>query len=750
MRSVSLFFLASFAIGLLLAKDMSGYHGVLISLILSLSSLAFLRRFLGPRQRLIVALSFFLLGSGLLRFTLWQHALPGTLTGGEVQLVGRVAGEVTATLYHTRLVLHAEEPGRGKVRVTLPRSGAEHLGPGDRVLVAGTLMPVRGATNPHGWDGRSYWHGRGVYWELRGGELLRHAGARRIPLGVAWQQRLDQTLDSSLPEQHQGLMRALLMGDRSQLDVTLYEQARRAGIAHLFAVSGLHVGMVGAVAAQLVATLGAKAASLAMGTLAILGYGVLCGPSPSIVRAGLMYLMGWIIRPVCQRETLTVSLCLSAFIMLLIWPTWLFTVGFQLSFGAVLGIALWGQPLQKCLSRFPRGIRQVMATTIAVQLMTIPVLAAHFGEVSFSGLVVNPVAMPLALLGVVGGLAVAMAGVLSPFMAWLGGRLLSIVLVGLTACAQLGSRLPLSAVPMYGLSIPQIALYYGAIMVFFSRLPHRRYLVSVLVLAFLLWPQLVMERGLEVIFFDVGHGDAILFRVIGGPILLVDTGRGGLMPAAEYSIIPYLKAVGARHIDVLAITHAHDDHYGGARSILEVFSCQLLLFSAQSGVLDWPPGSLKEAVLKGGGQLHEATAGDCLRLGPLEVEVLHPPRGYGGDENDSSLVLQVRYASWSALLTGDISVRVEEELVRAGAPLASEVLKVAHHGSSTSSGWLFLRSNGAQHAVIQSGDRFGHPDPTVVDRLERSGMWVWRTDQQGAIIMRVGRRGYDVYGFSSP
>lgn len=750
MRSVPLILLACFITGLFLARHLPGATDFMVTWTVCLASVLLVSHRFSRRLCVLMALCLCLLGLGYLRLSLWQSALPGTLSAGHIELVGRIEGDVTSTLYSTRMLLAAERPASGKVRVTLRRSGEVRLDSGDRVMVSGQLVPVAGPTNPHGWDGRLYWYARGVYWELREAVLLRHAPNPRRPLAVTVRRRLEESLELCLPAHQVGLMRALLLGDRSGLHPALYQQARRAGIAHLFAVSGLHVGMVGAAAAQLAVGMGAKGCSLAVGMVAILGYGAICGASPSIVRSGSMYLSGWLLRPIYKENALLISLCLSAFLILLLWPGWLASVGFQLSFGAVLGIVLWAGHLEQWLSFLPRRAAQTIAVTTAVQLMTTPAVAYHFGEVSFSGLLVNPVAMPLALVGVMGGLMVALCGVFLPLLGALGGRMVSLILTALSACAQLGSRLPFSAVPVRMWSAPEFVLYFAALGLLFSRLAYRRYLAAILVALLLIWPHLTPQTGMEVIFFDVGHGDAILFRVEGGPTLLVDTGPGGPSPAAHYSIIPYLRALGVGHIDVLAITHAHDDHYGGAQAILEQIPCRLFIYSAQTSVCEWPPLTLKELVRQGGGKVQEAVTGHRLRLGPLDVEVLHPPPGFTGDENDSSLVLRVTFGHWSALLTGDISVRVEDMMMTEGLAMAADVLKVAHHGSSTSSGWAFLKESGAQHAVISSGERFGHPAAMVVERLEATGMQVWRTDQQGAIIMVVGKDGYRVYGFAGP
>jgi competence protein ComEC len=275
----------------------------------------------------------------------------------------------------------------------------------------------------------------------------------------------------------------------------------------------------------------------------------------------------------------------------------------------------------------------------------------------------------------------------------------------------------------------------------------RRVLVLAAVVA-LVWGRAQVTRtGLEVVFFDVGHGDAVLLLGPEGRAVLVDTGPPGVeMSPAALRVLPYLRQQGVRRLDALVLTHAHADHYGGALDIAAAVACRQLVVATPGD--DWPPAQLEAAVRARGGEVRVVAAGDAIRAGRLVLEVLYPPPGFRGDPNAGSLVLMVRYGQWSLLLTGDIPAEVELALVAQAAPhLAAQVLKVAHHGSSTSSHPAFLAATGAAHAVISAGGRFGHPAPAVEQRLREAGMTVWRTDQVGAVIVRVRGGQLEVRGY---
>ncbi|MEW6524704.1 MAG: DNA internalization-related competence protein ComEC/Rec2 [Bacillota bacterium] len=697
----------------------------------------------GPRVTLLL---FLVVLAGLVRFAWWQTDLPGTLAAGATTIRGRVA-EVEAGSFSTRLVVAVESPGRGRVRVTLSGSGQTGVSPGDVVAVSGTLVPLAGPTNPGQSDPRLHWHAAGVFWDLSGRLVAVEPGHH------AWasiRSLLQRALERSLPREDSDLLRALLFGDKSRLPRELRESAALAGISHLFAVSGLHASVVGLAGAYLAAKAGLGRLACLAGLAAVCLYAAVCGPGPAIIRAMVMYAVGVTAHLFCRQIDTVVSLNIAALVVLWFWPPWLFTAGFQLSFMAVAGIALLGPVIRAYLGFIPRPLAASLATTTSVQLATLPILGWHFGQVSLAGLLVNIVAVPAALVAVVAGLVTAIVSLVSFTLGGVCGIVVRLALLVLGICARAGSRLPGAAISLPAFGAAATAWYYLVLGACLNRRAHRRRLLGLAALTCLVWGQVMAgPAGFEVVVFDIGHGDAILLRAAQGPVVLVDAGPpgSGSSPAA-FTIVPYLRHAGVRAIDVLLLTHAHDDHYGGAMDVLKAFPCRLLMVAAEGD--GWPPPQLVDLVLKQGGKVWEAAAGQRLDLGAIRLEVLHPPTGFAGGPNESSLVIRASYGRWSMLLTGDIPAAVERQLLQDYPwQLAADVLKVAHHGSLTSSLPEFLEATGARHAVLSSGGRFGHPSPVVLARLAQAGMTVWRTDRQGAITIRVDARGWEVRGFKT-
>jgi len=279
---------------------------------------------------------------------------------------------------------------------------------------------------------------------------------------------------------------------------------------------------------------------------------------------------------------------------------------------------------------------------------------------------------------------------------------------------------------------------------------HRRWarraggLLLVAGLAAMTWPFLAPGDGrLRVTFLDVGQGDAIFVEVPRGPRLLVDGGPGGgaRFDVGERVVAPYLWNRGAMRLDVIAVTHADADHSGGLGAVLRQFPVREVWENGR-----WGPGheDVVAALERSGAARRTLAARQRLRLGDAIITVLNPP---GPDqpepatpgENDRSLVVRLDWRGVSFLLTGDLTASGEEALVDDRAPIAATVLKVAHHGSRTSTAEPFVSASQPRLAVVSVGARnpFRHPAPEVVARLDRAGARVYRTDRDGAVIVET-------------
>lgn len=271
-----------------------------------------------------------------------------------------------------------------------------------------------------------------------------------------------------------------------------------------------------------------------------------------------------------------------------------------------------------------------------------------------------------------------------------------------------------------------------------------------LVIAVLVWVEVidVSIPWIEVTFLDVGFGDAIFIQTHTGHTLLVDGGSGshetgGGFDSGLHVVLPFLRHKGIRHIDVIVVSHPHEDHVGGLISVIQSMNVGIVCDVAvkyTSRTYELFLETLKERQL----ELLKVSDGTAIQLGlDATVQILHPPQSNSWSStnvNNHSAVMRVEFADWSFVFTGDIEGEAEERLVAQGADLKAQVLKVAHHGSDTSTGTDFLREVMPEIAVISVGrNSYGLPSVQVISQLKQENVTVYRTDNNGAITI-VGRR----------
>jgi competence protein ComEC len=558
------------------------------------------------------------------------------------------------------------------------------------------------------------------------------------------------------------LAEAMILARKEGIDPEQRDRFARAGLAHLLAISGLHVGLIAGVLLLLGGILRLSPRATALGTIAAtIAYVLFLGAPHAATRAALQVTLALLGR-IWQRPADPFSLIAAAALLLLILdPLALLDAGFQLSFAGTAGIiALRRRLLDAIPGRLGRPIRESVAVSIAATLATAPITVVHFGQIAPIGVLANLLAIPVTGVAVPAIVVALGASFLATSLARFLGGAADLLLTLLDAIAA-GA----AAVPGGQLLIPRDAIFGWALAALLASLLAgrlagrgrevrplvRRAIAAAAVLALLTaWPlaaRRLHDGRLEVHAIDVGQGDALAIRTPAGRWILVDAGPGGQgYDAGRARVVPFLLRQGARRVDALILTHADSDHIGGAGAILDAFEVGLvidpgvavgkslyreLLHRAQRGRLRWIA----------------ARAEQEIRIDDVVIQVLQPD-GPELDEsrstNELSVAFRLEYGQFGALFLGDAPAAVEEELVaRHGAALRADLLKVAHHGSTTSTAEALLEVAAPRFAVISVGrrNRYGHPAPEVLERLERREIAVLRTDLAGTITLRAGRDG---------
>jgi competence protein ComEC len=427
--------------------------------------------------------------------------------------------------------------------------------------------------------------------------------------------------------------------------------------------------------------------------------------------------------------------------------------GFQLSFAGAAGLARIAPSVDASLRQkaawIPSSMRGALAAGVGATLATLPIVAWHFESLSLVGVPGTIVAGPVVSVAIGGLLMVLAAGTVSHGLASFlagGTDVLLAVLVEIVRWLSSPSWVAF-AVPRAWV-IAGAAGWAGAGLLLLGatglgRRSRRLVLAAGAATAVLLAPvaRTLADSGTVAIeVLDVGQGDAILIRSPARRWVLVDAGpRSEGWDAGARVVVPALRARGARRLETLVLTHPHLDHVGGAAAVLRAVPVGMVVDPGQpfgtGGFVD-----ALEAARATGTPWMAIARGTVLDVDGMTLEVLHPSGAGmppGGDPNDLSVVLLLRYGAFTALLTGDAPRSVEEELTIATGPV--HVLKVGHHGSRTSSSSSFLATARPQVALVSAGrgNRFGHPHPGAMDRLRAVGVRIHRTDREGVLSIRA-------------
>ena len=573
---------------------------------------------------------------------------------------------------------------------------------------------------------------------------------------------LHSSLGRSTPEPAASIGQALLLGIRDTIPDAVLDDFRATGTSHLLAISGLHVGILMALVLPMSARVFGRRRSLYLivPLVAVWLYAVLAGLSPSVVRASIMGTVYLAALALGRPKSILPALGLAAAVMVAISPNILWSVSFQLSFAAMAGIATLADPISRKLQgilwvldeegadrHLPiRALAGAAGTSASAILATLPLTAFYFQQVSLVGLPTTLVTLPMlpfalvfhALAGVL-GLVFQPFGMAFGWLAWSATAYIVQVV-------HLAAKLPIASFETGRIAPALVLGYYGLGAAWF--VSHRsgvlanvasrirssdvsrsgfsastKWLAIPLALAAaLIWTAaLTNEDGrLQVVFADVGNGDSALIISPTGRQVLVDGG-----PEAQDATrllgsgLPFWD----RSLDVVVLTHGHADHITGLLDVLRRYDVGHIV-EREAGNITPDYLSWRHAVENEDAAVIQVQAGQVIDLGDgATIEVLHPPEtlmsGTDSDLNNASIVLKVVYGDVSFLLTGDIFVKAEREILSQGIDVQSTVLKVPHHGSRTSSSPEFVEQVSPSVAVISVGadNRFGHPHAETLEVL---------------------------------
>jgi len=560
------------------------------------------------------------------------------------------------------------------------------------------------------------------------------------------------------------IVTAIVIGDRAGLDDDVERRLQEAGTYHVIAISGGNIAILAGlmIAGFRLAGLLGRTAMLASIVL-LVAYGRLVGGGASVDRATLMAVVYLAARAADQRSPPLNALACVVVCLLAAEPLSVADPAFVLTFGATLAILAAG-PLMAS-RRLPwlfAPVATLFVASAATEALLMPVGAVLFSRITFAGLALNFLAIPLMAVTQVAGMAVVPAGFVSHWLSLACGLVAHVGAAGLVWSADLVRFAPFATFRVAAPSWPCVAVYYGALVViwFRPRLPMPRIAATGAAIWIAAQPwTLAASAGdgrLHVTFLDVGQGDSAFLRFPHGATLLVDTGGlvsgGSGFDIGDRVVAPPLRIAGVRRLDSLVLTHGDPDHIGGAGAILREFRPRAVWEGIPVPRFE-PLAALRATSEELGLRWTNVTTGDHANIDGVDVTVEHPdPADWERQRvrNDDSVVVDVRWRDVSIVLTGDIGKAVERPVSARLPPSPLRVVKVPHHGSLTSSTTEFIRALRPQVAVVSVGraNRFGHPVPEVLDRYHEAGADIFRTDRDGAVTVDTDGNSIDVRTFT--
>lgn len=542
-------------------------------------------------------------------------------------------------------------------------------------------------------------------------------------------------IDENFSENNSGIIKKLVLADNKDMTEEVYELFREGGLAHVLAISGLHIFIIIGFLDIILLTLRlGYNIRFAIITLLIGFYGFILDFPASLLRAFLMYFIKTFAQIRAYKLSHYSIIYLSAIILLTIYPKFLYDIGFQLSFMSVLGIELFKDKFDLC---WGSGFLNLIKTYISVNLLIFPLLVYNFNNFNMVSLIANIFLLPL--MGLI--LASIYLGIFLEALLGMNFYIfsfLNFILEGVSFYIQIFIHLFDFGIRIYKPSVSFVLIYYLFLYLTLNSdlsegfYKHRKIIFISFFSIFFVYIAGSFENSLYLGFYDVGQGDSA-YIIYKDKYIQIDTGGSSYSsynPGEEVTVQALIKR-GICKVDLLILSHFDYDHVGGTEMLLEKGLIDNVIINRQKG-----NNSTYNALLNSGIPIYHPKEGNTLILDKdLTLDFYNTGKEFN-DSNDSSLVVLVNFKGKKILFTGDISSKIEDDLVPELGKI--DILKVSHHGSeySTSSNFIYgIRPN---YSVISVGkNSYGHPSPKVINRLEKIGSNVLRTDLEGEILFKI-------------
>ena len=627
---------------------------------------------------------------------------------------------------------------------------------GQRIRISGIPEVFEKARNPGQFDMAAYRRIHGLDFAIKDARI--EARGRFFDrIGEAcksFQESSSEIYDRLMPKEDAGVCKAVVVGNKTELDSGIKSLYQRVGIAHILSISALHISILGLGLYKLLKMLHVPRIIAAFACcIFLILYSLVCGGAASAVRAIIMFMLFLAAEQLGRSYDLLSAMMCSLLFLLLTNPLISRDTGFLLSFGAVSGIGILNPLLSEIVPLSKNKIISGILCSISVTLFTLPVTLSSFYQIPLSSFLLNIVIIPL--MGIfmcmaLGVLAFAYLHLRVP--AEIFAKCCSLLLGFFENCARAGDVSSMRLV-VGKPELLRILIYYSLLFIMLTvvrelKSTGRKRIITAIFIFFMLGIMTVRVRsGLSYMMLDIGQGSCSLLRAGSGSVIMVDCGSSDIKEVAKYRVIPCLRSMGIGRIDYAFVTHSDADHVNGFEEMMTMEKAEsvpikhLVLPCIRNP--DDNYRKLETLARKSGIEILYIYEGKMMEEGKLKIKCLHPYRDFEWEDvNAYSTVLDVRYGSFSVLLTGDLVGDGEDEVQK---KMGSDysILQVAHHGSRFSSMESFLAKASPRISLVSSGvnNSYSHPHKETLERLAKINTKVYMTKENGAITVRTdGRR----------
>lgn len=703
--------------------------------------------------------------------------------------------KIENTAFGTNIYLKGVEVENGEKSVSVKRifvntEKIPNVKIGNIIKVRGKLRQFEEAANKGNFDSKKYYLSLGFYGKIEAGtiEVINsdYSGIRQglYEMRMEIIERLEKLCSDnkgifSIINNKNGIIGAIILGDKTDLDSDIKELYSVSGIAHILAISGLHISFIGMAIYRLLRRRFRFLFSAAVSIPVVLSFGIMSGFGISTIRAIIMFILKIIGEVLGRKYDAITAISLAGLVLLVQNPFVVCNSGFQMSFGAIIAIVLI-LPIVEEILNTDNKIIKVLSANFTISLVMNPILAWNYYELPTFSFLLNIVVVPLMSVVIVSSIV----GIFCSCIMFGFGKVVIFPGCGIlelyTFLCNIINKSSVASIVVGQPKVTIIIVYYAILLVVlfglknirtkYTRAEKERNIIKketglvlekkakkerrikgqnvklrlACIAGFLLLNYLIYyipNPGFYITFINVGQGDGILIHGDNGTKVMVDGGSTSEKQVAKNCIVPYLKAEGIGTIDYSIITHTDKDHISGILEILENNNSNRIriknLVMPDINMKDDTYNELIEkAKLKKINVLY-IKKGDTLSLGKTKIKCIYPETTTtASDKNDYCTVLSVKNKTSKILLTGDISKEIEEK-IKDDIEENYTVLKVAHHGSNYSSSEKFLKKVNPKYSIISVGknNSYGHPGNETMERLRKQGGVIYRTDEKGGITI---------------